>query len=139
METVLLDPSIVTEDLLCLLLQTVQAETHENVANGITFLNAAPVTTERRLNVRPVYDLLEGSIAPLVRSFTRAHNCAFLSRREYEGGTDAERRTPRPRTDPLHAIRRDPSAYLTFSTLSPPLSGACTPTRNSNHCVPHED
>lgn len=25
---------------------------------------------------------------------------------DFEGGTDAERRTPRPRTDPLHAIRR---------------------------------
>lgn len=93
-----------------------------SVANSRTYSNGVPVLTERGLPVGPVRDLLEGSILRLCL-FPSLSTLATVSvRLDFEGGTDAERRTPRPRTDPLHAIRRGRlGACLPFLPFLPPL------------------
>ena len=109
-----------------------------SVANSRTYSNGVPVLTERGLPVGPVRDLLEGSILRL-SLFPSLSTLATVSvRLDFEGGTDAERRTPRPRTDPLHAIRRGRLGaclpFLPFLPSPPPLPrptiGEHTPTHD---------
>ena len=103
---------------------------------GIT--NGAPVSTERRgLLVGPVSAACPFFLLSLFLSLSLSLFLpTFLSlippmtvsvRLDFEGGTDVEYRTPRPRIDPLHAIRRGCSRYVFY-----PFS----PTKRHQHMKP---